>query len=106
LPANFLDIGGGAGASAVETGFKIILEDPNVKAILINIFGGIVRCDRVARGIIEAAKNVEISVPIVVRLAGTNADVAAKLLQQSGIQFLVAQSLSEAATMVTSIVQS
>jgi succinyl-CoA synthetase beta subunit len=106
LPANFLDIGGGAGASAVETGFKIILEDPNVKAILVNIFGGIVRCDRVARGIIEAAKNVEISVPIVVRLAGTNADVAAKLLQQSGVQFRVAQSLHEAATMVTSIVQS
>ncbi len=106
LPANFLDIGGGAGASAVETGFKIILEDSNVKAILVNIFGGIVRCDLVARGIIEAAKNVEISVPIVVRLAGTNADVAAKLLQQSGVQFRVAQSLSEAATMVTSIVQS
>ena len=106
LPANFLDIGGGAGASAVETGFKIILEDSNVKAILVNIFGGIVRCDLVARGIIEAAKNVEISVPIVVRLAGTNADVAAKLLQQSGVQFRVAQSLHEAATMVTSIVQS
>src|SRR3990172_1466150 len=101
MPANFLDVGGGANAKTVEAGFKIILKDPHVKAILINIFGGIVRCDRVATGVVEAAKNVHVKVPIVVRLAGTNADLAADILKQSGLSFLVAGSLKEAAERVT-----
>jgi len=101
MPANFLDVGGGANAQTVEAGFKIILKDPNVKAILINIFGGIVRCDRVAEGVVEAAKNVEVQIPIVIRLAGTNADLAAEILQKSGLRFLVARDLQDAAEQVT-----
>lgn len=77
-PANFLDVGGGASAETVENGFKIILSDPNVKAILINIFGGIVRCDRVAQGVIAASKKVNVNIPVVVRLEGTNAKEAAE----------------------------
>ena len=100
-PANFLDVGGGANAQTVESGFKIILADKNVKAILINIFGGIVRCDRVATGVVEAAKKVEVKIPIVVRLAGTNADLAAEILKNSGMSFLVAQNLKDAAEKVT-----
>ena len=101
MPANFLDVGGGANAQTVEAGFRIILKDPNVKAVLINIFGGIVRCDRVATGVVQAAKNVDIKVPIVIRLAGTNADIAAEILQNSGLSFRVADSLKEAAEKVT-----
>ena len=86
-PANFLDVGGGASAETVEAGFKIILADPHVKAVLINIFGGIVRCDRVATGVVEAAKKVKVAIPVVVRLAGTNAELAAEILQQSGTEF-------------------
>ncbi len=97
MPANFLDVGGGANVETVANGFKIILSDPNVKAILINIFGGIVRCDRVAKGIIEAAKLVDINVPLVIRLAGTNAEEAAQLLKESAMNFEVAQTLEEAA---------
>ena len=82
-PANFLDVGGGASAQTVEAGFRIILKDPNVKAILVNIFGGIVRCDRVANGVVEAAKNVEINVPLIVRLQGTNAEEGQKILDES-----------------------
>jgi succinyl-CoA synthetase beta subunit len=96
-PANFLDVGGGASVETVESGFRIILSDPKVKAVLINIFGGIVRCDRVAKGVIEATNKVGVQIPVVVRLAGTNADEAAVLLQQSGLKFLVAHDLSEAA---------
>jgi succinyl-CoA synthetase beta subunit len=101
MPANFLDVGGGASAETVEAGFKIILKDENVKAILINIFGGIVRCDRVAKGVVEAAKNVDVRVPIVVRLAGTNAELAAEILENSGLKFLIAGNLKEAAEKVT-----
>lgn len=101
MPANFLDVGGGASAQTVESGFKIILKDPNVKAILINIFGGIVRCDRVATGVVQAAKNVDVQVPIVIRLAGTNAELAAEILQNSGLKFLVAGTFKEAAEKVT-----
>lgn len=101
MPANFLDVGGGASAQTVEAGFKIILKDPNVKAILINIFGGIVRCDRVATGVVQAARNVDVRVPIVIRLAGTNAELAAEILQNSGLKFLVAGSLKDAAEKVT-----
>ena len=104
MPANFLDVGGGASAETVEAGFKIILKDENVKAILINIFGGIVRCDRVATGVVEAAKNIDVQVPIVVRLAGTNAELAAEILKSSGLKFLVAGTLKEAAEKVTSAI--
>ena len=102
-PANFLDVGGGANKTTVANGFKIILSDPNVKAILINIFGGIVRCDRVARGVIDAAKEMDIHVPIVVRLEGTNAKQAGKLLAESGLNFEVAGNLKDAAEKVTSV---
>lgn len=101
MPANFLDVGGGASAQTVEAGFRIILKDPHVKAVLINIFGGIVRCDRVATGVVEAAKKVDVHVPIVVRLAGTNADLAADILNNSGMSFLVASNLKDAAEKVT-----
>lgn len=104
MPANFLDVGGGASAQTVEAGFRIILKDPHVKAVLINIFGGIVRCDRVANGVVQAAKNVNIGVPIVVRLAGTNAELAAEILKQSGLSFLVATSMKEAAEKVTTTI--
>jgi succinyl-CoA synthetase beta subunit len=100
-PANFLDVGGGASAQTVEAGFKIILADPNVKAVLVNIFGGIVRCDRVATGVVEAARKVQVRVPVVVRLAGTNAEMAADILAKSGMNFLVAGSLKDAAQKVT-----
>jgi succinyl-CoA synthetase beta subunit len=104
-PANFLDVGGGASAETVEAGFKIILADPHVRAILINIFGGIVRCDRVATGVVQAARHVNVHVPIVVRLAGTNADLAARILRDSGLDFLVASSLKEAAEKVTQAIR-
>lgn len=104
-PANFLDVGGGANKETVANGFKIILSDPNVKAILINIFGGIVRCDRVAQGVIDAAKEMAVKVPIVVRLEGTNAKEAADLLAASDLHFEVAQSLKEAAEKVTSVLR-
>ena len=100
-PANFLDVGGGASAETVEAGFKIILADPHVKAVLINIFGGIVRCDRVATGVVEAARKVQVRVPIVIRLAGTNAEMAGEILARSGMNFLVAASLKDAALKVT-----
>lgn len=99
-PANFLDVGGGASAETVENGFKIILSDSNVKAVLINIFGGIVRCDRVATGVVEAAKKIGVDVPMIVRLAGTNADEASRILNESGLKFLVATSFQEAAQRV------
>jgi succinyl-CoA synthetase beta subunit len=100
-PANFLDVGGSANAQTVEAGFKIILKDPNVKAILINIFGGIVRCDRVAQGVIDAYKNLgNIHIPIIVRLQGTNAEEAKKLIDESGLKVQSAILLSEAADLV------
>jgi succinyl-CoA synthetase beta subunit len=99
-PANFLDVGGTANVDTVRDGFKIILSDPNVKAILINIFGGIVRCDRVAKGVIEAAKTIDINLPVVVRLEGTNAHEAGELLNNSDIDFIVAKTLEDAAEKV------
>jgi succinyl-CoA synthetase beta subunit len=104
-PANFLDVGGGASAETVEAGFKIILADPHVRAVLINIFGGIVRCDRVATGVVEAAKKVHVNIPVVVRLAGTNAELAGEILKNSGLNFLVATSLKEAAEKVTQAIR-
>jgi succinyl-CoA synthetase beta subunit len=100
-PANFLDVGGGANAKTVEAGFRIILKDPNVKAILINVFGGIVRCDRVADGVVEAYKNIgEISVPIIVRLQGTNAEEGAEIIEKSGLKVRSAILLKDAAKLV------
>ena len=96
-PANFLDVGGVANPETVANGFKIILTDPNVQAILINIFGGIVRCDRVAQGVIDAMETITVDVPVVIRLEGTNAQQASELLEQSPLDFIVANSLNDAA---------
>ena len=105
-PANFLDVGGTADAARVENAFRIILKDPNVKAILINIFGGIVRCDRVAQGVVDAYQNIgNIPVPIIVRLQGTNADIAKKLLDESGLKVYSAIQLQEAADLVQELVK-
>ena len=104
MPANFLDVGGGANVETVRNGFEIILSDPNVKAVLVNIFGGIVRCDRVANGIIEAAQSIDIKVPMVIRLEGTNAEEARVLLKNSGMNFDVASSLAEAAQKVVALI--
>ncbi len=104
-PANFLDVGGTADAERVEKAFKIILKDPEVKAILINIFGGIVRCDRVANGIVEAYKNIgNISIPIIIRLQGTNADIAKKIIDDSGLKVHSAIQLQEAADLVKKMI--
>ncbi len=103
-PANFLDVGGGANAETVEKGFRIILKDSNVKAILVNIFGGIVRCDRVANGIVEAYKNIgDIPVPIIVRLQGTNAELGAKIIDESGLKVTSAITLADAAARVKEV---
>jgi len=103
-PANFLDVGGTANAERVEKAFRIILKDPNVKAILVNIFGGIVRCDRVAQGVVDAYKNIgDIPVPIIVRLQGTNAIEAKKLIDDSGLKVLSAVLLKEAADRVKEV---
>ncbi|MFQ5636510.1 MAG: ADP-forming succinate--CoA ligase subunit beta [bacterium] len=104
-PANFLDVGGGANAETVENGFKILLSDKNVKAVLINIFGGIVRCDRVAKGVIEAASKIDIQVPVVVRLEGTNAEEAARLLEESDLSFTVGRSFQEAAEKIVAAIR-
>ncbi len=105
-PANFLDVGGTADATRVEHAFRIILKDPAVKAILINIFGGIVRCDRVAQGIVDAYKNLGgVDVPIIVRLQGTNADIAKKIIDESGLQVYSAILLQEAADLVKKVLE-
>lgn len=100
-PANFLDVGGGASVETVANGFRIILSDKNVKAILINIFGGIVRCDRVAAGVVEAAEELKVNLPVVVRLEGTNAKEGAEILRRSRLNFLVAETLQDGAEKVT-----
>ena len=102
-PANFLDVGGGATKETVAAGFRILLKDPNVKGIFINIFGGIVRCERIAHGVIEAAKEVKINVPLVVRLQGTNAGEGRKLLAESGLKLEVANDLWEAAQKIVKL---
>ena len=104
-PANFLDVGGGASAASVEKALRIILADPRVKAILINIFGGIVRCDRVAQGVIDAANRVALTVPVVVRLEGTNAQEARTMLQEANLNFGVASSLRDAAKKVVELLR-
>ncbi len=101
-PANFLDVGGGANAVTVEAGFRIIMKDPNVKAILINVFGGIVRCDRIANGVVEAYKKIgDIKIPIIVRLQGTNAEEGARIINESGLKVQSAVILKDAADLVS-----
>ncbi|MCB1142206.1 MAG: ADP-forming succinate--CoA ligase subunit beta [Leptospiraceae bacterium] len=104
-PANFLDVGGGANVNTVKNGFEIILSDPNVKAIFVNIFGGIVRCDRVAQGIVEAAKSVNIKVPLMVRLKGTNAEEGKKILNASGLTIIVADELTDAIEKIPQLIK-
>ena len=104
-PANFLDVGGGATSETVAKAFKIILDDKNVQVVLVNIFGGIMRCDIIAEGIIAAVKEVGIQIPIVVRLEGTNVDLGKKLLQTSGLNIKAANTLTEAATIATSLIK-
>ncbi len=107
-PANFLDVGGTADSERVETAFRIILKDPNVKAILVNIFGGIVRCDRVANGIVDAYKNMkdDINIPIIVRLQGTNSKIAKQIIDSSGLNFFSATEFKEAADKVQEVLSS
>ncbi len=99
-PANFLDVGGGASQERVESAFKILLADPNVKAVLVNIFGGIVRTDMVARGVVAAGKNLNVSIPIVVRLEGTNVEEGNRVIAESGMNFIVAKGMNDAAEKV------
>src|SRR5438105_323901 len=102
-PANFLDVGGGASQQRVEAAFKILLADEHVRAVLINIFGGIVRCDMVARGVVEAAKKIGVQVPVVVRLEGTNVEEGQRVLRESGLNFTVADGMKDAAEKVVSL---
>ena len=103
-PANFLDVGGGANAEMVENGFRIILSDPNVKGILINIFGGILRCDVLATGVVQAAQHVNLTVPVVVRMEGTNVEAGRRILAESGLKLINATDLADAAQKVAEIV--
>jgi len=105
-PANFLDVGGGANKEMIEAGFKIILGDPRVEAILINIFGGILRCDVLAEGVLQAARTVDIHVPLIVRLQGTNVEEGRRILRESGLDFQVAETISDAARLVAAAVKS
>lgn len=105
MPANFLDVGGGATAETVSKAFKIILADSNVKAILVNIFGGIMRCDIIATGIIEAVKEVGMKIPVVVRLEGTNVDLGKQMLRESGLNIISAENLTDAAQQAVKAVQ-
>ena len=99
-PANFLDVGGGASAEQVKNAFRILLSDKNVKAVLINIFGGIMRCDVVASGVVEAARAIGVKVPVVVRLEGTNVEQGQEILRNSGLNFIVADGMKDAAVKV------
>ena len=103
-PANFLDVGGGANPDRIANAFRIMMSDPNVKAVLINIFGGIVRCDKVADGIVQALQSVDVHIPVIVRLDGTNAEEGAETLKKSGLQFKVAKNFEDAAKKVTEVV--
>lgn len=100
MPANFLDVGGGATVEMVKNGLRILVSDPNVKAILVNIFGGILRCDTLAKGLIEATSEIELKVPVVIRMEGTNVETGCKLLNESGLKLIVAQTMKEAAQKV------
>jgi succinyl-CoA synthetase beta subunit len=102
-PANFLDVGGGASAEQIENGFRIILADPVVKGVLINIFGGILRCDRLANGVVEAAKTVGINVPVVIRMEGTNVEQGREILSKSGLNLITAKDVSDAAQKIAAV---
>jgi succinyl-CoA synthetase beta subunit len=104
-PANFLDVGGGATTEKVTAGFKIILEDPNVKGIFVNIFGGIMKCDVIANGVIAAAKELGLTIPVVVRLAGTNVELGQQLLQESGLDLIPADNMADGARKIVAAVQ-
>jgi len=105
-PANFLDVGGGASKEKVQEAFKIILSDPAVKGILVNIFGGIMRCDIIAEGVVAAAREMAINVPLVVRLEGTNVELGQKILNESGLKIVPANDLGDAAAKITEAVKS
>ena len=104
-PANFLDVGGGASKEKVSAAFKIILSDKNVEAILINIFGGIMKCDVLAQGVVDAAKEINLSVPLVVRLAGTNVKLGKEILKKSNLKIISAKNLSDAAKKVVEAIK-
>jgi succinyl-CoA synthetase beta subunit len=104
-PANFLDVGGGASAEMITNGFRILLADPRVKGILINIFGGILRCDVLANGVLEAAKAIEVTVPLIVRLEGTNVEEGRRILSESGLKFTVATDMLDAANKIAALVK-
>ena len=104
-PANFLDVGGGASKEKVTAAFKILLKDPSVKGILVNIFGGIMRCDIIAEGIIAAAKETSLSIPLVARLSGTNADLGKKILAESGLRLIPADDLADAADKIVKAIK-
>jgi succinyl-CoA synthetase beta subunit len=102
-PANFLDVGGGANAEAIENGFRLIMKDPKVKGILINVFGGILRCDILAQGVVQAANKLKLSVPVVIRMEGTNVEEGRKILAESGLDLINAKDLADAAEKVAKI---
>jgi len=104
-PANFLDVGGGASAEQIQNAFRILLSDPHVKAVLINIFGGILRCDRLATGVVAAARELNIRVPVVVRMEGTNVEEGRRILTESGLNFTVAENMRDAAEKVVRLAQ-
>ena len=104
-PANFLDVGGGATTEKVTEAFKIMLKNPDIKAILVNIFGGIMKCDVIAQGVIAAAKQVDLTVPLVVRMAGTNEELGKKILAESGLPIITANNMAEAAEKVVNAAQ-
>jgi succinyl-CoA synthetase beta subunit len=104
-PANFLDVGGGASAEQIQNAFRILLSDKNVKAVLINIFGGILRCDTLATGVVAAARDLQVRVPIVVRMEGTNVDEGRRILADSGLNFTVADGMRDAAEKVVGLAQ-
>jgi succinyl-CoA synthetase beta subunit len=103
-PANFLDVGGGATKERVTAAFKLLLSDPNVEGVLVNIFGGIMRCDVIAEGVVAAAREVNLNVPLVVRLEGTNVDLGKRILSESGLQIIPADDLADAAQKVVKAV--
>jgi succinyl-CoA synthetase beta subunit len=104
-PANFLDVGGGATAEQVKNAFRILLSDPNVKAVLINIFGGILRCDTLATGVVNAARELKINIPIVVRMEGTNVELGQQILAESGMNFTIADGMKDGAEKVVRLAQ-
>nr|NIQ03982.1 succinate--CoA ligase subunit beta [Nitrospinaceae bacterium]NIR57832.1 succinate--CoA ligase subunit beta [Nitrospinaceae bacterium]NIS88295.1 succinate--CoA ligase subunit beta [Nitrospinaceae bacterium]NIU47326.1 succinate--CoA ligase subunit beta [Nitrospinaceae bacterium]NIU99543.1 succinate--CoA ligase subunit beta [Nitrospinaceae bacterium] len=104
-PANFLDVGGGANEEMIENGFRILLSDENVRGILINIFGGILRCDILARGVVAAARRLQVDVPVVVRMEGTHMEEGHQILEESGLDFIVANGMKDAARKAVKAIQ-